>query len=175
MESSGSVTGSGSGSADDRDGAAVPDLELAGGHHLVARGKPLDDLDATLAPCAYLYLGELRLAVDDLEHELTLALRHDGLLGDAQGILLELEKHGHPREQPRPQPLVAIGHHRADEKAPPCDVQAGIDGVDPALEAVLGKRIHPNFDGLPDPDRRQKLLGNPQFGLYRIDCLEIDQ
>src|SRR4029078_6461104 len=148
MESSGSVTASGSGGADDRDGAAVPDLELAGSNHLVARGQTFDDLDAALAPRPGPDLGKLGLALDDLEHELALALRHDGLLRHAQGILLELEQHRHPREQPWPEPLVVIGGDGADQQASPCDVEAGIDGVDLAFEAVLGEGIDLDLDGL---------------------------
>ncbi len=45
---------------DDGDRAAVADLELARGHHLVAGGEPLDDLDAALAARAGHHLGQLR-------------------------------------------------------------------------------------------------------------------
>ena len=87
-------------------GAAVADLELARGHHLIAGGKAFDDLHPALAARADHHLGELHLAVDDLEHELAVALRHDRLLGHGQGIFLELQQNRHPREQAGTETLI---------------------------------------------------------------------
>ena len=141
----------------------------------IAGGEPLDDLDAALAARAGHHLGELHLAVDDLEHELAVALRHDRLLRHAQGVLLELQEHGHPREQAGAQTLILVRHQGPHQEAPAGNVETRIDGVDLALEAVVGKGVDLDADGLADPDGGQEFLRHPEIGLHRIDRLEIDQ
>src|SRR4051812_24180336 len=74
--------------ANDADGAAVADLELAGGHDHVARLEPGDDLDLAVAALTRLDLHARGLVVDDLEHVLLGALRHERLLGHDDRIHL---------------------------------------------------------------------------------------
>ncbi len=175
MESSGSVTAYAPMASTMETAHAVADLELAGGHHLIAGGKAFDDLDPALAARAGHHLGELHLAVDDLEHELAVALRHDRLLRHAQGVFLELEEHRHPREQARTQTLIGIRNHGPDQEAAAGDIETRIDGVDLALEALVGEGVDLDANGLPHPDGGQEFLRHPEIGLHRIDRLEIDQ
>ena len=175
IDSSGSVTAYAPTPLTIDDGAAVADLELARGDHLVADGKPVDDLDAAFAPCPGHHLGEHHLAVDDLEHVLGVALRDDGLLGHAQGIFFQLQEHGHAGEETRAQALILVRHERPHQQAAAGNVEPRIDGVDLALEDVLRVGVDLDANGLADPDRRQEPLRHPEISLDRIDGLQIDE
>ncbi len=88
---------------------------------------------------------------------------------------MQLQEHGHAREQARAQALILVRHHGADEEAAPGNVEARIDGVDLAFEGVVREGVDLDADGLADPDGRQELLRHAEIRLDRIDGLQIDE
>src|SRR5665809_172723 len=97
----------------------------------VANTEPLDHFGAAFAARADHDLGQLRLAVDDLEHVMAVALRHNPLLAHAQSVFLALQQDRHAGEQARSQTLILVRQYGPDQEAAPGDIEAWVDGVDP--------------------------------------------
>ena len=118
-------------------------------------------------------LHAVRLAVDDAEHELLLALWHQRLLGQHQRLVDSLGDQPDAGEHPGTQRRVGVLHLRADDDRAPRGVDQRIDREDLALVRLAGQRVQRDFQRLADRDLAEVDLGHAEIDLERVDRLEV--
>ncbi len=91
-----------------------------------------------------------RLAVDDAEHVLVLALRHQRLLGQDQRVALVLGDEAHAREHAGPQRRVGVAHLRADHDRATGGVDQRVDREHLAFVAASRQRVEGHLQRLAD-------------------------